>query len=260
MELIIVYSPDIILKGICPHLSKSFSRRLSKKVKIEYDEDDDFGEKGDFQLVCETKNAGTIIKYIRDNEQSDGPVLAHERAIYYACGAGNLQAVIGLVKMVGDSKILNIRLCLDNACANGHFTVVKYLRGVIGKEAFSKRTFTIEKACKSGNLDLVNFIINEQGGDTDWIMGLLGACEGGHVEIVQKILTLYSVPFWSQYALDAACRNGHLLIVELLLREGVRVFRNFDEDETTYGNIDILHHFRQLKGSRSREDWERISR
>ena len=63
-------------------------------------------------------------------------------------------------------------------------------------------------ACKGGNHDIINLIIFQGANDVE--RGLIGACEGGHLEIAEIMYsqTTYSEIIGNNF--DRACEHGHL--------------------------------------------------
>ncbi len=67
--------------------------------------------------------------------------------------------------------------------------------------------------CFYGNYEKISTIEND-----DWNWGLRGACEGGHMDMVELMIERGATN-WN-YGLYGACRGGHMDIVELMIERG----------------------------------------
>ncbi len=78
--------------------------------------------------------------------------------------------------------------------------------------------YTLDKMCKEGKyINIDNIKLN-------WNYGFAGACEGGHLNIVNLMIEkgscLWNLGFYS------ACRGGHLNIVNLMIEKGANKCSN----------------------------------
>ena len=71
-------------------------------------------------------------------------------------------------------------------------------------------------ACQGGHMDIVNLMI-EKGADR-WNSGLVYACSGGHIAIV-KLMIEKGANQWN-WGLEAACVGGHIDIVKIMIEKG----------------------------------------
>src|ERR1700690_1304101 len=53
---------------------------------------------------------------------------------------------------------------------------------------------------------------------TDWNLGLRGACEGGHLDLVMMMISR-GANDWN-FGLEYACRGGNIALVELMISRG----------------------------------------
>lgn len=70
---------------------------------------------------------------------------------------------------------------------------------------------TLRKACKSGNIKSVNRFLKRT---QDWNSGLYGACEGGHMDLVELMISKGANEWHG--AMGSACHGGNLEIVKLI--------------------------------------------
>lgn len=86
-------------------------------------------------------------------------------------------------------------------------------------------TSALYVACSGGDIDLVDIVsrkrINStiptrdpQNVDSEWDVGMFGACKGGHVPIVKTMIKNGATQF--VHGLQIACESGHFDVVELL--------------------------------------------
>ncbi len=83
-------------------------------------------------------------------------------------------------------------------------------------------------ACQGGHLDLVNLMI--ENGARRWNLGLMGACRGGHLELTNLIIEK-GADDWN-YGLGGACYGGHLELVNLMIENGadITLLSKYDSD------------------------------
>ena len=82
---------------------------------------------------------------------------------------------------------------------------------------------SMQEVCKSGDMEKVRDILM----DTAHVVytynsGLVGACEGGHMEIVMLMLERGADNY--DHGLDYACERGHMEIVKLMLEKGATYY------------------------------------
>ena len=71
-------------------------------------------------------------------------------------------------------------------------------------------------ACEGGHLDLVQLMITK--GADDWNGGLYDACRGGHQALVHLMITK-GANDWN-YVLEGVCVGGHQALVQLMITKG----------------------------------------
>ena len=86
-------------------------------------------------------------------------------------------------------------------------------------------------ACYGGHQDIIELMIDK--GADDWDYGLVSACYGGHIEIV-KLMIMKGACKW-KWGLKSACKGGHIEIVKLMIDRGAT---NLDFLEW-FGNGDL---------------------
>jgi ankyrin repeat protein len=101
-----------------------------------------------------------------------------------------------------------------------------------------------ENACKTGNLEMVSEIISETDSDVDvdedYNHGFDLACEFGHTEIVQLLLS-HGVNS-EVIGIQMACRKGHLEIVKMMLSyDGDYELHHCLECACADGHIEIIN-------------------
>jgi hypothetical protein len=119
-------------------------------------------------------------------------------------------------------EILNeILLLLDKSSLFRASNVCKLWRQLASMRVVNINTrIHLREAAKNGDqLSIIKSSYNE-----DWIdWGLFGACEGGHKDLVNLMISKDAYDF--DYALMYACRGGHKDLMVLLIIRGIN---NFD--------------------------------
>lgn len=134
------------------------------------------------------------------------------QGLYGACNAGNFE----MVEFMIAKKAFDWNGGFDRACRGGHIRIAK-LMIIKGGEAgafFWEDAF--EQACKYNYLELIRLIVSKE--KANWNRGLIGACAGGHFELVQYIRQnggtyCYNV---CDYDFSRACQGGNLKLIKLL--------------------------------------------
>lgn len=116
------------------------------------------------------------------------------------------------------------------ACLHGRRDVLEYMMALTnipgeGRLAhFNVATFTganLKAACSVGHVEIVMFFLEHGvGSEVDYQQGFLKACEGGHLPIVMRLLTLEAVnpAAGDNSAIVLAATNGHWNLVTFLLQ------------------------------------------
>lgn len=151
------------------------------------------------------------------------------KALKYACMAGDnqlIRTILDMFKDVKDMTDLNMsgiwNKCIVAACKNGNLHIVKLyiVRAWLNLAFISK---CLSAACESGNLKLMGFIISFVDDDKLWNIGLIGACKGGHLNIVNVMIAL-GADDWKA-GLYNACDRGRYEIAKFMISKGAA---NFD--------------------------------
>eukprot|EP00761_Pharyngomonas_kirbyi_P014759 gb/GECH01014789.1/.p1 GENE.gb/GECH01014789.1/~~gb/GECH01014789.1/.p1 ORF type:complete len:550 (+),score=136.98 gb/GECH01014789.1/:1-1650(+) len=163
-----------------------------------------------------------------------------QTALHMACKTGNTTIVEHLIRQGADVNqpiVDSYRTPLHIAVEQGHFQCVKRL---VTNEAnvnanannAENREMPFHLACKLGHVQIVEYL-HRHGSelelkDHQGLTGLMSACEHGHVETVQFLLSVgCNVNAFSdavKYSpLHFATANGHLEIAEMLLQYGAIV-------------------------------------
>lgn len=96
-------------------------------------------------------------------------------------------------------------------------------------------------ACKNGDRKTVDELIAK--GYINFYSGLKGACEGGHIELVELMIqkiTKASGWKWNT-GLMYACEGGHIKLVELMIQKGADTWNLGLHDACKGGHIDIVN-------------------
>jgi len=93
-------------------------------------------------------------------------------------------------------------------------------------KTFSDRQFSLSDllycVCRKGNIELVNKFITTMKKDYYWWYGLEGACEGGDLQIINKMLVYNKKHIHP--GLFGACRGGHIEIAKYMINMGAKNF------------------------------------
>lgn len=87
-------------------------------------------------------------------------------------------------------------------------------------------------ACLYAFRRLIDIIIEKGGQSTNWDEGLMGACEGGHVDLVELMISKKATN-WN-FGLLGACKGNNLLIAEYMILKGAD---NLNEAYTIASNL-----------------------
>ena len=126
-----------------------------------------------------------------------------------------------------------------------HYELIKY--GIECEKKRHKTSFidldTILKiVCETGNVQTVQYLIDN--GAKDWNAGLIGACLGGHMNLVElmtdkiKLANEHNLGNWNK-ALFFACKGGDIKITKLMIGEGATEFNNGLDGACAGGHIEL---------------------
>lgn len=105
--------------------------------------------------------------------------------------------------------ILSYTYDLYNNCKNGNYETVKIIKQKNWDDG-------LLGACRGGHIDIIKLMIEK--GANNWNWGLFGACRGGHIDIV-KLMIEKGVNNWN-LGLFGACCGGHIDIIKLMIEKG----------------------------------------
>lgn len=96
-------------------------------------------------------------------------------------------------------------------------------------------------ACYGGHLELVELLITKDTNNGNYFEDLIIACEGRHLKVAE-LLIAKGADNWD-CALYGACTGGHRELVELLINKGATNFWDCFENVCTSGHIDLVSYF-----------------
>lgn len=98
-----------------------------------------------------------------------------------------------------------------------------------------------KEVCYSGDIEKVYELINDKDIYKDFYLGLYGACEGGHLNIVKLLIDKCSKKLTSAL-FNVACTNGNIDIVKLLIERDNGLIQSLALDcACESGNIDLVN-------------------
>lgn len=152
-----------------------------------------------------------------------------------ACQEGNMQEVVSEIDEI-DS---NWRQGLYYACRENHIEVAKYLIKIPNTELYTEFiNFGLMGACSGGHVEMVELMIINRA--NDWCEGLNIACREGNVQIAKIMIENGASNI--NTGLNAACISGKPEMVEYIISQGVSttVLRNALVNACIEINIPIL--------------------
>jgi hypothetical protein len=146
---------------------------------------------------------------------------------------------------------------LMSACEGGQDRIVQLLWDMDIKPKQSHPIYSVvnaslSHACRGAHLSTIDWVIERQ--PTYWACGVIGACEGGHLEIVKLMISKsQGMHEWDWYIRTAA-EHGHYDVVKYLLQvgkfcnvhssiESACYAGKFDIANLILDNIDVNTHF-----------------
>lgn len=128
---------------------------------------------------------------------------------------------------------------LDLLCKTGNIDII---REIIGELKEHKnwdyfRNSGLQEACKGGHVDIVEYLISE--GADDWNKGLEGACEGGYMDIVHMMCSKGATNYNS--GLFRACLGGYMNAVKYMLHKGAHDYNSGIYGACAGGHMNIFN-------------------
>ena len=99
---------------------------------------------------------------------------------------------------------------------------IEVVNMIINSHNYEHYEYGLKGACRGGHLEIINMMLSK--GATNYNWGLEGACLGGHLELVKMMLDLGANNY--NKGLDNACLGGNIAIVNLMINLGAN---NIDE-------------------------------
>ncbi len=121
----------------------------------------------------------------------------------------------------------------------------------IKKDADVDVDYGLYGACEGGHLEIVNLMLQKGANDCNY--GLCGACEGGHLDIINTMIEK-GANDWDSGLLKA-CKGGHLEIVNLMLKKGADKLSDGLGEACLGGHVDIVNLMNKLCKDRKYDDY-----
>lgn len=170
----------------------------------------------------------------------------------YVCESGNFQNFMSFLRNFNeDLQDCDWNECLKSACRGGNIKIFKY---VMKKGASNLINGLQEAAGEGGNIQIINLLdsLMSSNSFSDCSMFcnkayMLGACIGGHLEIVKLMYNKIgrnSSNVGNHDYLTRACQNGHIEIVKFLVNENINLDKLSDGASCacTYDHLEIAEY------------------
>lgn len=131
-----------------------------------------------------------------------------------ACTNGNIDIVHFLMDYVPEIRSSPFAL----AARNGHLDILKLL--VIKYGIATRSTVIIDMACEGGHIDVVEYLITHMTPLYDISAGFAESIRYGRLELVKYLLEKYKVPLNRVSLLPEAIANNHMKVALYLYRKG----------------------------------------
>lgn len=160
-----------------------------------------------------------------------------------ACSVGDIETIAHMLKIesksIKNDKFLS--MCLHKVCESGNINMFNVLIPYV-----IITNLALQHACKGGHIAMINIVaglcIDKHNNSFEdqirhynrvqcdnhyihslWSIGILGACEGGHLELV-KLYSYMSIPsrskdYWDN-CLPHACMSGNLDMIGYIIDQG----------------------------------------
>ncbi len=144
--------------------------------------------------------------------------MSYMEKLFRACERGQINKVKLLLKADDSIKEQCINNALTKACRNGNTDLIQLL---IDNTDCTYHTWEncLIGACEGGHINLVRYFISK---GAKWESGFSYACKSGNLELVKLIIekaNLCEVRCWN-LGLYSACQNGHVNVVNLMIDKG----------------------------------------
>lgn len=179
-----------------------------------------------------------------------------KRKYLKACSDGDINTVECMIKNKPFRNNQWITRCLNASCEAGHVDIVNLL--VLYVTIINE--MTVYYACKGGNLEIINTIVYSKKinivvlirspNKIIWHYCLLGACEGGQLEVVKMFTNKVprSSGYWTE-CFTNACKSGNIDVInyvsEFLAKDLGFGLLNWDDGKDGAclgGNLEIVKH------------------
>lgn len=165
--------------------------------------------------ACENGDYDTVVSYLVTHSGLEHP-RKFENVLYAGYNIVCRRKHYKLVEYFLTKFVKDFQRCLSDACELNRTSIIK----LIVKHLKLHKSQCIDasfEVCSHNNLEIVDLFISKN--IMDFSYGIMGACKGGHYELVKKMLT-NDVECMLPDCLVYACRNAHLDIIKLLVQYG----------------------------------------
>lgn len=166
-----------------------------------------------------------------------------QTGFFEACNSGNIDLVNEYIKngvesYVESYDVINVwNYGLSSACRGG------------------SRMDSIED--KKRRMDIVNLMIYN--GADDFDCGLNGACQGGHLDIIDLMISKsIDTEVIYNWGLQGACEGGHRDIIDLMISKGANSFNDGLDYASYMGHEDIVN-FMIVNGATNYRNYDLIN-
>lgn len=112
--------------------------------------------------------------------------------------------------------------CHEVACQEGNIELIDYMEhtsGINDTDYIYKKGLIA--ACEGGHFNVVNLMLSK--GANNYNDGLFAACEGGHSELVKLMIDLGANDF--NKGLHRACINNHIEVAKIMISKGANKYK-----------------------------------
>lgn len=181
---------------------------LDKGIKfVDHDYCDYGGYRESLNIMCK-KRYNKIIKLVTSTD-----FYYWNQGLLAASCYINYQMIEYMVSKGAD----NWGECLENACSQGNARIVKFIirNSINDMDDAIYNSFCV--ACFEGNLEILKLLIST-GHEFDWNKGLLNACSGGYVEMVEFVISKGGND-WNR-GFKGGCCSGNFKTAVLMVNKG----------------------------------------
>lgn len=204
--------------------------------------------------ICRINNFGLVLHFMNVCQDIYSEDL--EDAMYTSAEIGNLPMFEHMLTLVSHT-LETIRRLIQCACIGGNMDILDICVWLYEQNKPFGPDFETENpgvkypllysACRGGNLEMVQALLNL--GFSEYEEGLLGASEGGHLEIAEMMCGLGVIDQRvMEHAACFASRNGHREVAEYFIGLGVSNFASIFLNACQSPNSDWCEYALSLVG------------